>query len=434
MAAPIAVSQLVIVGANHRSSSLALRDALFIDEAMTPAFLDDLRTAGLTQAVALSTCDRVEVIAIHPDADEAQRIITAAYARRANLEREPLAGHMYRLTGADAVRHCFAVAAALDSLVIGEPNVLGQVKEAHRLSQAAGLTGHDLEALLQAAYGCAKRVRTDTAIAEGPVSIAAVAVQLARDLHGDLGRSQGLLIGVGDMGGLIAESLRLAGLRRLVVTSPRDSQAEAAAKELDGHTVPFGDLASAVAEADVVLSSMSGRQYVVTADMVKAAVRKRRRRPIFFIDAGIPGDIEPAVNKVDSAFLYDLNDLERVALQGRATREAAARAAWDIIAAEVTDFLRGRAERSAGPIIQTLRVHFEQMREQVMAEAAGDSDKATRLLVSRLLHAPSEVLREIASSGGNAGQAEWDASERVVRRLFRLDAEAGNKRLKETTE
>ncbi|MEO5373195.1 MAG: glutamyl-tRNA reductase [Alphaproteobacteria bacterium] len=420
MSGIIAVNQLFVMGANHRSSSLALRDALFVDEAMAPAFLADLRQGGLTQAIALSTCDRVEVIAVHPDAEAAARSITAAFARRANLDRETLAGHMYRLSGVDAVRHCFSVAAALDSLVIGEPHVLGQVKDAHRLAQAAGLTGPDLDAILQAAYAAARRVRNETAIAEGPVSIAAVAVQLARDLHGDLGRVQGLLIGTGDMGGLIAENLRLAGLKRLVVTAPREAQAEATAKELEGHVVPFADLAAAVASADVVLSSMSGRQFVITADLARAAVRKRRQTPIFFIDAGIPGDIEPAVHKVDNAFLYDLNDLEQVALQSRVSREAAARAAWDIIAAEVTGFLRGRAERSAGPSIQALRLHFEEVRDQVMAEAGGDADRATSLLINRLLHAPSEVLREIAASG-ERGQVEWETTERAVRRLFRLD-------------
>lgn len=421
-----AVNHLLVVGANHRSSSLALRDQMFVEDGAAPLFLNRLRQAGLTEAVVLSTCDRVEVILVHDNADDAARIVADAFTEWAGLEPAALAGQLYRLAGGDAVRHCFSVAAALDSLVIGEPQVLGQVKEAHRIAQAAGMVGGGLEALFQAAYAAAKRVRAETAIAEGPVSIAAVAVQLARDLHGDLDRCQGLLIGSGDMGGLIAESLRGAGLQRLVVTSPREAQAEAVAKELDSHTVPFADLPNALAAADIVLSSLSGRQYVLTAELAREAVRKRRRRPMFFIDAGIPGDMEPAINAVDSAFLYDLNDLERVAMEGRAGREAASRAAWDIVSADVAAFLRGRAERSAAPAITVLRQRFDEAREQALSEAGGDADKATRLLLNRLLHAPSEVLREIAAAG-DKGHAEWVVTERALRRLFRLDGEAGRK-------
>lgn len=368
---------------------------------------------------------------VHDDAEAAARAVTETFAAWAGLEPEALAGGLYRLAGAEAVKHCFSVASALDSLVIGEPQVLGQVKEAHRIAQASGMVDGGLEALFQAAYVTAKRVRAETAVAEGPVSIAAVAVQLARDLHGDLDRCQGLLIGSGDMGGLIAESLRGAGLRRLVVTAPRDVQAEALAKELDSHTTPFSDLVNAVAAADIVLSSMSGRQFVVTTDLVREAVRKRRRRPIFFIDAGIPGDVEPAVNTMESAFLYDLSDLERVAMEGRAGRESASRAAWEIVAAEVAAFLRGRAERSAAPAIFLLRQRFEEAREQALAEASDDAGKATRLLVNRLLHAPSEALREIAA--GEEGRSDWEATDRILRRLFRLD-EASPRKPKESRE
>ena len=427
-----AVSHLLVIGANHRSCSLAVRDRIFVEEGQAPLFLGRLRKAGLEQAVLLSTCDRVEVVLVHDNADEALRIVTATFAEWGGLEPDALAGRLYRHGAEDAVRHCFSVAAALDSLVIGEPQVLGQVKEAHRIAQSADMVGGALEVLLQAAYAAAKRVRAETAIAEGPVSIAAVAVQLARDLHGDLDRRQGVLIGSGDMGGLVAESLRAAGLKRMVVTAPRAAQAEAVAKELDCHTVPFADLANAVAAADVVLTSLGGRQYAIMADMVIEAVRKRRRRPIFFIDAGIPGDIEPAVNAVDSAFLYDLNDLERVAMESRAGRAAASRAAWDIIAAETASFLRTRAERSAAPAIVVLRRHFEVVREHVLAEAPGDADNATRLLVNRLLHAPSEVLRDLAAAG-DKGRADRDATERALCRLFRL-IEAGERKTEESPE
>lgn len=410
----------IIIGANHRSSSLALRDALFVDDAAQPDFLGGLRDAGLHQALALSTCDRVEVLTMHHDAAVAEAVVTNAFAQRGKVSSEGLSGQLYTLTDAAAVKHCFAVTASLDSLIIGEPHVLGQVKACHRMARDAGLCGAELETLLAAAYGAAKRVRSETAVAERPVSIASAAVQFARDLHGELAECEALLVGAGEMGELVAESLLAAGLRRMVVTSPRQSRAEALAESLDCHFAPFDELAQRLVDADIVLTALGGRHSAIGPEQIHFALRKRRRKPIFLIDVGIPGDIDPAVNRVDGAFLYDLTDLERIAMEGRATREAAARQAWSIIDDELTTFTRGRAARAAVPAIVALRSHFEAAREQVLVEAAGDAEKATRLLVSRLLHEPSEAMKEFAA-GGDASRSQWDAAESLLRQLFRLD-------------
>lgn len=408
--------RFVIVGANHRSASLGLRDQLFVDDAGAAEFLGGLKALGLHEALVLSTCDRVEVWASHRDDDIAAGLVCDAFAARAGLPAAALAGQLYSHSGEAAVRHAFAVAAALDSLVIGEPHVAGQVKTAHRLARDAGTCGPELEVILQAAFGAAKRIRSETHIGEGPVSIAAAAVQLARDLHGEMSGCTGLVVGAGDMGELVAESLLAAGLNRLTITAPRASRAEALAHSLNAHVVPFDQLRDALAAADVVVASTGGRHQLVTADAVTAALKKRRRKPIFLVDAGIPGDIEPAVNRVDGAFLYDLNDLERVALEGRATREQAARAAWAILDDELSGFLKGRAARAAVPAIVSLRQLFEDTREAVLAESHGDADSATRLLIHRLLHAPSEVMKSVAAEG-----AEWQQMEKTLRKLFRLD-------------
>lgn len=408
--------RLVVVGANHRSASLGLRDALFVDDATAPAFLEGLKRAGLAESLVLATCDRVEIWAEDMDPIHAARLVGEALAARAGLEASVLSPHLYTLSGGDAVRHGFTVAASLDSLVIGEPHVTGQVKAAHRLARDAGCCGGELDHFLQAAFAVAKRVRSETSIGEGPVSIAAAAVQTARDLHGDLGSLRALLVGTGEMGELVAESLLAAGLKDISVTAPRAARAEAVAKSLEGHVLAFEDLRDTLASFDVVLTCVGARTVSVTADMVTNALRKRRRKPVFLVDAGIPGDIEPAVNRVDGAFLYDLADLEKVALEGRATREAAARAARAIVEAEAQAFLRGRAARAAVPAIVSLRARFDETREQVLAEAGSDAAEATRLLINRLLHAPSEAMKTIASEG-----AEWRAMEKTLRTLFRLD-------------
>ena len=412
------VDQVLVVGANHRSSSLMLRDRLFVEERALPAVLGRLRDAGVHQAVVLSTCDRVEVQAVDDHPEEAMARITGVLANHAEIAPNDMAGQVYTMTGREAVRHIFAVAGSLDSLVIGEPQVLGQVKASHRQSTEAGLTGTGLEAVLQAAYGTAKRVRTETAVGERPVSIASSAEEIARGLHGDLSDCVGLLIGAGDMGELVAEDLIKAGLGTLRVTHPSDSRADGLARRLACHVAGFDDLPALLAESDIVLTSMGARRHVVTADMVQAALAARRHRPVFLVDTGIPGDVDPAVERIDDAFLYDLNDLEKVAMEGRASREAESGAAWRILDQEVDRFLRGQTERAAVPALSRLKSFFEAARTQALADAGDDAEKATHLLVNRLLHAPFESLRRTAA--GDRGD-DLDEAERLLEQLYDLD-------------
>ncbi len=412
-----------MVGANQRSASLAVRDQLFVEEYAMAGLLDGLRGSGFEQALIVSTCDRVEVQAIHHDHEVAVGRIVELMAAHAGLAPEDLNGALYVLSGEDAVRHIFTVTASLDSLVIGEPYVLGQIKASHRAARDAGMNGKELEAVLQAAYGAAKRVRTETAIGERPVSTAAAAVELARGVHGDLERCGGLLVGAGDMGELVAEALLAAGLGHLVVVHPRPGRAEATARTLNCHVAPFEDLARALADADILVTALGARRSFVTAEMVKAALKSRRMRPVLLVDASIPGDVDTAVERLDGAFLYDLNDLEGVAMRGRASRENEAGAALEIIDDEVDGFLRSRAARAAVPTLTALRRHFETAREAAIADAGGDVEKATRLLVNRLLHGPSEALREIAALGSE-GAADLREAERALNRLFRLDDSA----------
>jgi glutamyl-tRNA reductase len=406
------VMRPLVVGANHHSASLALRDALFVDDLAQPEFLAAL---GLPEALALSTCDRVEVWTLHDDPLEAERRIVTALARRVGLSPPLLQDQLYRLTDQAAVRHCFAVASSLDSLVIGEPHVLGQVKACHRLAREAGVCGANLEALLAAAYGTAKRVRSETDVAERPVSIASVAAQLARDLHGDLTGCSALLLGVGGMGELVAEHLLAAGVARLLVTAPKMGRAEVLAESLHCHVGAFENLASLLAEADIVVTAVGARQTSLSAEHIGLALRRRRRKPIFLVDTAIPGDVDAAVNRLEGAFLYDLADLERLALQGRTERQRAAEQALTIVDQMVADFFHGRAARQATPAIVLLRGHVETLRQQALREAGPDAEKATRLLVNRLLHDPSEMMKLLAT-----GESQWQAAESLLKRLFRL--------------
>jgi glutamyl-tRNA reductase len=418
---------LVVVGASHRSAPAALRDRLFVADADAPAFLRKLAAEGVAEALVLSTCDRVEVHAIHDDPSAAASAIVAALAARIALDPVSLAPQLYQHVGTEALRHVFDVAAALDSQIVGEPQVLGQLKSAHRLAAAAGALGPALEIVLQAAYGAAKRVRSETAIGERPVSMAAAACQLARDIHGDLSGATALLLGDGEMGELIAGQLHAAGLRRLLVAAPVDARAAAVAERLECHVVPWDELGARLADAEIVVAGLGGRRYVISAELMGDALKRRRHRPVFLVDAAAPGDIDPAVDALDEAFRYDLDALERVALDGRDRRGQAAAEAAAIVEAAVTAFVRSRTERAAAPTIAALRAHFERVRREVLETGGAEpAEELTRRLVNRLLHDPSEALRDVAANAGAAGAdqaADRERAERLVRRLFRLDAD-----------
>jgi len=405
----------LVVGANHRTSSLGLRDRLFVEDADVPAFLADLRAAGIEEALVLSTCDRVEVQAAAADAEAAECIL-ARLADHGEVPLEELRAQSYTLSDAEAVDHVFRVAASLDSLVIGEPQVLGQVKAAHRLARGAEMVGTELDALLQAAFNTAKEVRTETAVGEGPVSIAAVAVQVAGDLHGDLSERRAVLIGAGEMGQLVGEYLLAAGLGYLAVTHPAAARAEPLARALECHSAPFDALSEQMAEADIVLAALGRREPVLAADMVRAALRRRRWRPMFIVDLAVPGDVDPAVNRIDDAFLYDIQDLERLATESQSKRQHEAEAGRRIVADAVAAFMASRAQRAAVPALTQFRTWAEEVRGQALAEAGGDAEKATRLLLGRLLHDPTVALRHAAESGGT----DLIQLEQALRRLFTL--------------
>jgi glutamyl-tRNA reductase len=404
---------------------MILRDRLFIEEEAVQPILDRLKEVGVDQALILSTCDRVEIHAFFEDYNVEGSSLVARIikilAHHAELEPSELDGQIYVYWDEQAIRQIFAVTSSLDSLVIGEPQVLGQVKASHRISKSVGMTASSLESILQAAYATAKKVRNETAIGERPVSIAAAATQLAGDLLGDLKNSSVLLIGSGEMGELIALNMLSAGLRKLVTTHPSDRRAEESAERLNCHTGAFEDIPSLLIDADIVLASLGRRRHVISADILKSAVATRRHKPVFLIDTAIPGDIDPLIERIEDAFLYSMDDLERVAMEGRAGREDEANAAWKIINEELDTFIRGHNERSAVPALNRLRSHFDSTRKQALLDGGSDPDKVTRLLINRLLHAPSAALRKLA-----ADSDDWRYMENNLNRLFGLDDDEKN--------
>lgn len=419
---------LIVVGANHRTADPLLRDRLFIDEAAEPAFLARLRDeAGLCEALLLSTCDRVEVQGLARDPGRAIAATRRMFAETVGMAAETLAAHVYALTGEEALRQLFAVPAGLDSQIVGESQVAGQVRAAHARARAGGHLGAELDRLLQEAYATAKRVRAETEIGEAPVSLAAAASGVARDLFGDPAGCRLLVVGLGDIGELMLTHFRQAGIGGAELTGPSRRTASEG-RRLGLSVRAFEDLETALAHSDIVVTAGGLGRTLISADQVDRALRRRRNRPILLIDGSVPGDIDAGVDDFSAAFLYRLDDIERLALSGRRSREEAAHAAWAILEEALERHRRRGAERDAIPALVALRGHFEAERARLLAEHPdADAAEATRLLVRRLLHRPSEALRAIAGDGGSADMKDSITVNRVLQRLFELDPDAGDK-------
>ncbi len=407
-----------VVGADHRSSTALLRDRLFVDESLLPQVFGRLRASGLTQGLVLSTCDRTEVHGMHESPEEIVTHVRDDLAAMGNIGAADIVDQTYALFDDAALRHIFAVAASLESQVVGEPQVLGQVKAAHRQASACGMMGPALESAMQAAYVAAKRVRTETEVGRRPVSIASAAALVARDLHGDLARCTALIVGLGDIGELVHEHLRTAGLQRSMMTGPAQ-RTEVVARRLGVTFASFSDLEETIAAADIVISAVGTGRRVLDEETTERALRRRRRRPILLLDGGVPGDIDPAVEGCDGAYLYTLDDLEQVAMKGRAERREAAEDAWAIVDEAVVAWRCDRVERGASPAVVALRGTFERARADVLHENPdADAARATELLVNQLLHRPSNVLRELAREQEATGDFEPDRLKQLIQRLF----------------
>ena len=384
-------ADIVVVGANQRSSLASVRDQLFVEETSAGLVLSELSAAGVDQAILLSTCDRVEVQAAAADPDATARAIRSVLAARARMEGAELETQTYDLRGADGLRHMFAVASSLDSSVIGEPQVLGQVKAAHRLSRDHGLVGAALEGALQAAYQCAKRVRTETAVGERPVSIAASALSVAGEVHGDLARLRAAVIGTGEMGELLAEHLLQGGVPHLTILHSRARRAEYVAARLGCHHAAFGldgqetpELEPAtLADSDVVVCAFGTGRLIPGAGVrssghavasTAADVQRRRviaqRRPI------------RRSRILTACSLYTLEDLEVRAREGLRAREERSRDAWSIVSEAVDGHLRDRSSRAAVPLVTGLRKRFEAVRLEVLADL-GEPGRTTRCAARR---------------------------------------------------
>ncbi|MCK9239616.1 glutamyl-tRNA reductase, partial [Desulfocurvus sp.] len=303
--------KIILVGLNHRTAGVEIREAYALAEC-DPCRLGLVRPEGpVTEAVTLSTCNRVEILAV-ADASVQPEAILSFWAETCGGSVGVLGPHVYAHQGLDAVRHLFTVASSLDSMVMGEPQILGQIKDAYRASVDHGSSKVILNRLLHKAFSVAKRVRTETAIASSAVSISYAAVELAKKIFGDMSTNRAMLVGAGEMAELAAAHLVNAGIREVLVANRTLSRAKELAGRFKGRAVPFEELTSRLPEVDIVISSTGATEAVIRARDVKPVLRARRNRPMFFIDIAVPRDIDHDVNALDNVYLYDIDDLKEV--------------------------------------------------------------------------------------------------------------------------
>jgi len=406
------VKELVLVGLSHHTAPLELREKLAVDGDARTELLKTWSQHAAGEGVVISTCNRVELYATTDDAAIAERQARALLeSKLTEEERARLGDALYVRDGEAAVRHLFRVAASLDSMVVGEPQILGQVKEAYDAARAAGTLGSLLGRCFSRSFSVAKRVRTETGIAEGTVSVSSIASQLAKKIFGELAGRRVLLLGAGEMGEAAARSLANTGaVLRVVNRSPEKARRVAA--ECGGEPRGYEQLASEMVHADVVISSTSSDRYVLTTKLMKDVLRGRRFRPIFLIDIAVPRDVDPRVGDMESVFLFDVDDLQEVAQENLTQRRQAAMTAERIVDIEVAEIEAWRRTLDLTPTIVALRERFAEVVNGEIERSIKKLDLDVKgrkslermgdAMVKKLLHPPLATLKKSAGSPENA--------------------------------
>ena len=414
----------VLIGVNHRTAPVEVREQFAIPEARLPEAVKELATyPGVEEGMIVSTCNRVELLArtTNGTAD-----INGFLKHLYGFDPTPYREHLYEYHERDAVRHVFRVASSLDSMVVGEPQILGQVKEAYATARAVGAVNSQLDALLTRAFAVAKRVRNETAVATSAVSVASVAVDLAKKIFGNLQGKTVYLVGAGKMCELSARHLLAHGAEKIYVSNRTYDRAAVLAKKFNGEAIPFDQLYDTIPRADIVISSTGAPHAIFRKEHGERFLSKRRNRPMFFIDIAVPRDIDPEMNKLDGIFVYDIDDLQQVVSSHVADRRVEADRAEAIVQMEVDKF-QGRLQTlDVVPTIVSLQEHLEVVRQAEIDRVRGRLGTLTpeqelavealsRGIINKIMHTPITTLKSAARES-----AEVTTVIDLVRKLFGL--------------
>lgn len=411
-------SEVLVVGLSWRTAPVSVREKIaFHDDELGQNLNSLLQNTLIEEAVILSTCNRVEIYACTSKSAPASGVSQAAALVRSFLaesrgfKAEKLSDHLYEYVETEAVDHLFQVASALDSMVVGESQILGQLKSAFGTAAQHDAIGSVLGRCMERAFGVAKRVRTETGISRGAANVSSVAVELAKRVFGDLAGKSVLVVGAGKMSALAARHLRADGAARICVTNRSPEKAERLAAEVDGIARPWENLELEISKADVVISSTGAREPILTKKLMKRAMKIRRYKPCFVMDIAVPRDVESSVAKLEGVYLFDVDDLEKLVSENIKERKSEASAATVLIEAEVRQFEAWRRQQQVVPTIRALREHFHEVASLEVQKALQSTSKmnsesereeALRRLATgianKLLHTPMNALKHAKKS------------------------------------
>lgn len=398
----------IALGINHKTASVAVRERVaFSPEQLVEALRQLCRVVGSREAAILSTCNRSE---LYLEVEHAQpQAVLEWLAQFHQVPVEDLQACAYVHQDDQAVQHMMRVACGLDSLVLGEPQILGQIKSAYAVAREAGTLGPILGRLFQATFSTAKTVRTDTAIGENPVSVAFAAVSLAKQIFTDMSQSQALLVGAGETITLVARHLFEQGVKKIVVANRTLERATALASEFGAQAILLSDIPDALVNSDIVISSTASQLPILGKGAVERALKLRKHKPIFMVDIAVPRDIEPQVGELDDVYLYSVDDLHEVVTENLKSRQGAAKAAEELVVRGTSDFMQRMRELEAVDVLRAYRQQGERLRDEELARAQRALANGTspedalaalaRGLTNKLLHAPSVQLKRLSADG-----------------------------------
>jgi glutamyl-tRNA reductase len=416
---------LFLLGVSHKTAPVDLRERLDFSSRDVGAAVEALATrASAAESVVLSTCNRSEIYVVSSDPSRAREELVDFLADYHNVPRDTFLPHLFVLDDAEAARHLFRVSAGLDSLVVGEPQILGQVKDAFHVAAQRHCTGPLLGKVFDWAFGVGKRVRSETTLGEGAVSVSYAAVALARKIFGRLQGRRVLVVGAGEISTLTAQHLRTQGVEEIAITSRTMAHAEALAAEVQGHAVPWPELKTTLGRADIVLTATGAQRPILTRADVESVIG-RRRDPLFIIDVAVPRDVEAAVGDIEKVFLYNVDDLQSIVEENMSRRGAEVARAEAIVSEELARFSAWQRSRAAIPTVVALRQRFDAIRRAELQrldgklaslppDAKARVDEVTRLIVEKLLIEPTEQLKALPDEETQVAYTE------AVNRLFRL--------------
>lgn len=418
--------KLLITGVNHRTAPVDVRERLAFDAGALPAALEALRSRpGMMEGLILSTCNRVEIAATMEDDSFARNCLEQFLGEIHNIDCCTIRAHLYHYEGRDAICHLFRVASSLDSMVVGEPQILGQLKQAYAVAKERGAVSGFLDTALTRAFSVAKRVRSETEIGQSAVSVSYAAVSLAREIFGSLRDRRVMIVGAGKMSELTARHLRRSGATHISVTNRTHERAIELAECYRGNIVPYDQFTATLPEMDIVITSSGAPHYIVTRQEMKRVIEARKNRPMFLIDIAVPRNIDPSVNDLENIFLYDIDDLQHVVEANLKGRSEVAVQAEEIITEEVDRLLSRLRQREMAPVIVSLQEQLERIRLSEIDRARARIgtltrqqeeaiDAMTRAMMNKIAHGPIAELRRHAAGENSTLVVE------TIRKAFRL--------------